>query len=156
MRERERYRYKPQEYRFTTELDAMNSYYGDPIGIVDELDAPFFGKLVSYSAPSVTVDQDLTFGAGTHYACFRTDEGDFSGLYTVTTGASANELTLSSPATLDFTPGDNDVYFSFGTLDQLVKRAIVRSVEPSEDGIIDVICEEYIAEIYQNDDLSPP
>jgi hypothetical protein len=156
MRERERYRYRPQEFRFTTELDAMNSYYGDPVGIVDELDAPFFGKLVSYSAPSITVDQDLTFGSGTHYACFRTDEGDFSGLYTVTAGASANILTLTNPTALDFTPGDNDVYFSFGTLDELVKRAIVRSVEPSEDGIIDVICEEYIAEIYQNDDLSPP
>jgi hypothetical protein len=133
----------------------MNTYYGDPIGIVYELDAPHIGKLLSYSAPNVTLDQDITFGAGTHYACFRTDEGHFSGLYTVTAGGSANILVLSSPTTLDFTPGDNNVYFSFGTLDQLVKRAIVRSVEPSEDGIIEVICEEYIAEIYQNDDLSP-
>ena len=154
MRERERERNKPQEYKFTTEMDALNSYYGDPIGIVDELDSPNFGKVTNVAGSTITTDQVLTF-QGSDIAFFRDDEGVSYGPFQVSANSNTNEMELVSPTSLGFTPGNYDVYFSMGTIDQVVKRAIIRSIQPSENKTCEIIAEEYISDIYQHDNLEP-
>ena len=61
--------------------------------------------MTDYSAPTVTLDSapDLS-GGSTYYAAFRQPNGAFSGLYVIAAGSGSDEITLSSPATLDFTP----------------------------------------------------
>jgi len=154
MRERERERNRPREYSFTTEMDGLNSFYGDAVGIVDELDAPQFGKVTAVSGATISTDQILTF-LGSDLAFFRDDEGVCYGPFSVSAGASPNQITLDSPSSLGFTFGDYDVLFSMGTTDQVVKRAIIRNIQPSSDNTCDIVCEEYIAAIYQHDDLEP-
>lgn len=155
MRERLRFRYKPEDIKFSTEMDGLNSYYGDSIGVVDELDAPQYGKVTQVSGSVVTTDQELTFSGG-EIAFFRDDEGVAHGPFSVSAGTNSNQLNLDSPSSLGFALGDYDVLFTMGTSDQVITRAIVRSVQINADKTCDIICEEYIAEIYANDDGSPP
>lgn len=159
MRERNRLRYKPDTLRFETELDALNSNYGDPIAVASEVFQSQYGEVVDYSAPTVTLDFDPVFGVGTHYAAFRTREGKFSGLYTVIAGGSPNEITLASPSTLDFVPvfdGSMDsTMATFGPADEIAKRAIVRNISPSDETSVEITAEEYVAEVYQDDDNAP-
>lgn len=159
MRERNRARYKPAQFTFSTEMDALNSEYGDPIAVCSEVFASQCGEVTAYSAPTVTLDFEPDFGAGTYYAAFRKPDGKMSGLYTITAGGSANEITLSSPATLDFTPatdtGEERTLVSIGLSSEWGKRAIVRRIEPQGDNIVQVVAEEYLAEVYQDDDNTP-
>lgn len=160
MREWNEMRLKPATYTFETEMDALNSNYGDRIAVASELFTSQCGEVTAYSAPSVTVDFTPTFGAGTHYAAFRNREGAYSGLYTVTQGSPNNVLTISSsPSSLDFTPvtdGSMDsTFMSFGTEDEWAGAAIVRRITPQSDNIVQVIAQEYVAGVFADDDNSP-
>lgn len=159
MRERRRLRYKPAVYTFTTEMDALNSNYGDAIAIASDVFASQFGEVVDYDAPIVTLDFNPVFGVGTHYAAFRNREGEFSGLYEVES-AGTNQIELTSPATLDFVPvtdGSMDsTLMCFGTADEIIKRAIVKRIDPQAETDVQVTAEEYVAEVFADDNNSPP
>lgn len=159
MRERNRLRQKPAVYTFQTEMDALNSEYGDPVGIASELFASECGEITAYSAPNITVDFIPSFGAGTHYIAARDRDGAFSGLYTVTQGSPNNTLTITSSPVLDFTPvtdGSMDSSFiAFGDANSWGKRAIIRRITPQSDGTVSVTAEEYVAAVFADDDNAP-
>lgn len=159
MRERARLKQKPATITFSTEMDALNDEYGSNILVSSPIFSSQCGSLMDYSAPTVTLDFEPEFGAGTHYAVFRNREGGHSGLYTVTAGAGANQITLVSPATLDFVPvtdgSMDDTFMVFGTAEQIGKQAIIRSIMPSDDNYVDVTAEEYVPAVYAYDDSAP-
>lgn len=161
MRERRRMFYKPARYSFETEMDGLNSDYGEAIGIASDLFASQYGTVLSVSGSTVTIDFEPETTAGTYYAAFKKPEGEMSGLYEIT--ISGDELTLVSPSSLDFTPvtdasdddeGENTLV-TLGLSTEWGKRAIMRSIQPSGEEV-SLIAEEYIAAMYDSDDASPP
>lgn len=159
MRERRRDRYKPAQFTFQTELDALNSNYGSYVALASDLLTGQYGEVVAVSGTTVTLDFDPVFGAGTYYAVFRNPEGEYSGLYLIVDGPSTNQITLQSPSSLDFTPitdGSGDPsYMVMGTAAELFQRAIIRAINPQDD-TVDVVCEEYVEDLFDSDDASPP
>lgn len=161
MRERRRFRHKPGTFNFTTEMDALNSEYGDAVALASEMFASQNGELAAYSAPDVTLDfePDLS-GAGPYYAAFKNREGEMSGLYTIIAGEAADEIELTSPTTLDFTPvtdGSIDATLvSIGQASEWGVRAIIKRITPGDEHTVDVVAEEYLAAVYADDDNSPP
>lgn len=163
MRERRRLFYKPAILQFKTELDALNSEYGDAIAIASDIIASQTGTVTDVSGSTVTLDFEPNFGAGTYYAAFKKPDGEFSGLYEISSGVGADEITLTSPSVLDFTPvidsspdadGENTLV-SLGLSSEWGERAIVRNIQPGGENIVTVTCDEYIAEIYDDDNNSP-
>lgn len=160
MRERRRLAYKPAKITFTTELDALNSDYGNYDAVASPLNANQSFYVTDYSAPTVTLDgiPDLA-GPDTYYAAFRKPNGAFSGHYIVTAGPNSQSVTLSSPATLDFTPvydgSMEDTICVIGTFDELVERIWIDSISPSSNNTVKVTGEEYIAAIFADDNNSP-
>jgi len=157
-------RLKPQIFRFTTELDALNSEYGDYIGIASSLFAAQTGDVIDYDAGTNTVT--LSFEPSFEYVSasettplvmFRNPEGRYSGIYAAFQTVNSNQLQLSIP--LDFTPFTDDdnedntqIVFGFGGIGQsFVKGALVREINPAGDTQVEVVAEEYIEEIYEND-----
>ena len=43
-----------------------------------------------------------------------------------------------------------------GREDEIIKRAIVKRIDPQSETDVQVTAEEYIAELYSDDDNSPP
>lgn len=160
MRERRRLFYKPASYAFETELDGLNSNYGQFDAIASDLFASQCGEVVSVSGSDVTLDFEPVFGAGTHFAAFRNREGEMSGLYTVVAGPSANQITLSSPTTLDFTPvtdGSMDsTMVTFGASDEWGERVIIRNIEPNGTETCSITAEEYVEAIFADDNNTAP
>lgn len=160
MRERRRMALKPATYTFSTEMDALNSEYGDIIAIASDVFSSQYGEVTAVSGSDITLDFEPDFSAGgTHYAAFRDEYGAFSGLYTVVAGPSSNQVTLSSPSSLDFTPvtdGSTDPSFmSFGPASVWGKNAIIRRISPNDETSVTVTAEEYLEEVYTDDDNSP-
>lgn len=163
MRERRRLFYKPALLQFKTEMDALNSEYGDAIAIASDIIASQAGTVVDFSGSTVTLDFDPNFSAGTYYAAFKKPNGEFSGLYEISAGGQSGEITLVSPSTLDFTPvidsspdsdGENTL-ITLGLSGEWGERAIVRNIQSSGENTVTVTCDEYVAEIYDDDDNSP-
>lgn len=167
MRERRRMAYKPATLTFTTELDALNSYYGDSIAIASEVLGSQYGTLTAYSedatnGSTVTADFDPEFGSDTYYAAFKKPTGAYSGLYEIADGTSANQFVLVNPKVLNFTPEDESgawageaTTFTIGTADDFAIRGIIRNVAMSDDQAT-VTCEEYLDQIYVDDNATPP
>ena len=157
-------RLKPQIYRFTTEMDALNSEYGDYIGIASSLFSAQTGDVLEYDAVNdiVTLSFEPRFdyvnaSETTPLVMFRDPEGKYSGIYGVTQTVNPNQLELSVPLT--FTPFTDDdledntqIVFGFGGVGQsFIKGALVREINPIGDTEVEVVAEEYIEEIYDND-----
>ena len=158
MRERLRLHLKPASYTITTELDALNSEYGDIASLASELFVSQCGEVVSVDGSNVTLDFEPEFGEDSNYAAFRTREG-LTSLYVVVQGPSSNVITLLSPSTLDFTPvsdGSMDSTFvSFGSAEEWGVRGIIRTISPQGDNLVELTAVEYLPEIYANDNREP-
>ena len=158
MRERLRLHLKPASYTITTELDALNSEYGDIASLASELFVSQCGEVVSVDGSDITLDFAPEFGTGTHYAAFRTREG-LTSLYVVVAGPNDNTITLSSPSSLTFTPvtdGSMDsTFISFGSAEEWGVRGIIRTISPQGDNLVELTAVEYMPEIYANDDSEP-
>jgi hypothetical protein len=164
MRERRRLRYKPATLTFETELDALNSLPGDAIAIASDLDAEQYGVVRGFDGvDTVTTERPLEFGSGTYYAAFRKNTGRMSDLFEVEAGATAYEMVLLSPSGLDFDfeldRSKEPTLYSLGEEGEWGTRAIVREISPNgfAEGKprVSVVAEEYIAEIYADDDNTP-
>ncbi|MEX1669152.1 host specificity factor TipJ family phage tail protein [Zhongshania guokunii] len=165
MRERRRLYYKPATLNFETELDALNSLPGDAIAIASDLDAEQYGVVRGFDGiDTVTTERPLEFGSGTYYAAFRKNTGRMSDLFEVEAGATAYDMVLLEPSNLDFDfeldRSKEPTLFSLGEENEWGTRAIVREINPNgfADGKprVAVVAEEYIAEIYADDDNTPP
>lgn len=163
MRERRRLRYKPAQYSFKTEMDALNSNYGDVIVVASEIFSSQTGAVKSQSGPLITLDFEPVFGSGTHYAAFKKPDGRYSGLYEVEATASPDVIELVSPVSFDFDPvldsssdedGENTL-ISFGAAEEWGDLAIVRNIQKSGEFEVEVVAEEFLTEIYADDDNSP-
>lgn len=160
MRERRRLAYKPASITFTTELDAMNSDYGncDAIAMPINANQSFYVTGVSGSTLSLDGEADLS-GPGTYYAVLRQPTGRYSGLYEIAAGSTASDVVLVSPTTLDFTPvldgSMESTVCVIGTEDELIQKVWIRNIAPSGDESVTVTCEEYVADIFDDDDNSP-
>lgn len=159
---RERYRlaFKPATYNFTTATDALNSDYGSPDALVSPLKANQSFFVTDYSPPILTLDFEPEFEAGQQYfAVLRKPNGQFSGVYSIQAGASNNQIDLVSPNSLDFQivsdPQMEPTICCIGTAEELVQRVFIRNIQPSGTETVKVTAEEYIPEIFQNDDSYP-
>lgn len=157
MRERSRIKLKPMQFSFTTEMDALNSEYGDGIAIASDLFASQFGEITAHASSTLTVNFNPNFGSGAHYIAVRDHEGQFSALHEATPGAAPNEITISPE--LAFTPtldgSQERPLVSFGGAESWGKKAVVRRIEPASDGRVTVLADEFIPQIYANDDREP-
>lgn len=166
MRERRRLFYKPANYSFVTEMDSLNSSYGDAIGIACDIFSSQNGSVTSYSGNTLTLDFTPTFDttaspAPTYFAALRNRDGEMSGLFTVTQGSPANTITIIDSPGLDFTPivngspaGDNTM-ISIGTASEWGVRAIVRKITPQGEDSFEVLAEEYVSNVFDDDDNAP-
>ena len=157
-RERRRLRAKPDTYTFTTELDALNSNYGDADGVASDVFGGQYGQVLSASGSTVVLDFDVVL-AGSDLATFRKPDGSMSEIHTIIAGGAPNEIELVSPSSLSFTPiadeNQEPTLATIGTTAQLVKRVIIRRIEPQNNNEVQVTAEEYVADIYADDDNSP-
>jgi hypothetical protein len=156
-RERRRLRAKPSTYTFTTEMDGLNSNYGDPIAIASDIFGGQYGLVSDVSGSVVTLDFEPEVGADV--ATFRNPEGTKSSTHSITLGPGSNEITLVSPSTPDFTlitdENQQANLATIGSSDNYIKRAIVKRLEPTSDNEVQVTAEEYVADIYADDDETP-
>jgi hypothetical protein len=164
MRERRRLRYKPARYTFRTEMDALNSNYGDVVALASEIFSSQVGAVTDESGALLTLDFSPTLGAGTYYAAFKKPDGRYSGLYEIAATVTPNVIELISPATLDFTPvldsspdedGENTA-ITIGADEEWADLAVIKNIQKTGDFEVEVIAEEFLTEIFADDDNSPP
>lgn len=157
-RERRRLRVKPNNYTFTTELDALNSNYGDIIAIGSDLAGGEYGGVVSASGSDIQLDFQPVL-TGSDVAIFRDHEGRASSTHTIVAGATASEITLVTPSTLSFVPVSDEnqerTIVAIGSASDYMTPAIVRRISPSGENRVQVTCEEYVESIYSDDNNSP-
>jgi hypothetical protein len=159
MRARRREAFKPATITFSTEMDALNSDYGNAEGLVSPLNANQSFFVTDVASEIITLDGAPIFGTGTYYAVFRKPTGHFSGLYTIAATATDNEIELISPTSLDFTAILDDsmepTICAIGLASELIERIWIRSIDPSGTDTVKVTAEEYIAEIFADDNNAP-
>ena len=161
---REEY-YKPSNFTFTTEMDGLNSEYGDPVALASEIWGGQTGAVIAESGNTITLDFTPELSAASpfpqYFAAFKKPNGRFSGLYSISFGSPLNFITITDSPGIDFAPtvtanpGDNTLV-AIGTSDQWAKRAIIRRITPQSEDQVQVLCSEYVAEVLADDDNSPP
>jgi hypothetical protein len=158
-RERRRIRAKPATYTFTTELDALNSNYGDPIAIASDVFGSQYGHVIGVSGSIIDLSFDYEAITGSPVATFRDPDGSMSSTHSVSLGPASNQITLVSPSSPSFTlitdENEEPNLVSLGNTSDYVKRAIVRRISPQNNNEVQVTAEEYVADIYTDDDNSP-
>ena len=156
MRYRNQQRYKPAVYSFTTEMDALNSFYGDPIAVSSDLFSSQYGEVIMFNNVSLvlTLSFSPVFAAGTHYVGLRDSNGLMH--YQECTQLTDNDIQLLSAPV--FTPVYDEVteptLAVFGVDGGAYKRAIVTKIEPRGETTVNVTAQEYVEEIYSSDDAS--
>lgn len=169
MRERRRIFYKPATYTFVTEMDGLNSEYGDAIAIASDVFGSQSGQVTAASGNTLTLDfvpifDTTTSPNPTYFAALKDPQGDFSGLYTIVGGSPNNTITITDSPGIDFTPatdaspdsdGENTLIV-IGTSDEWGKRAIIKRITPQGPDRVQIVAEEYVADIYSDDNNSPP
>jgi hypothetical protein len=168
MRLRRREALRPALITWETEMDGLNSDYGSADGVVSTLNANQTFFVVDHSRVNIEgtltdtmiLDSAPDFSGGAYYAVFRKPTGHFSGIYQIIAGQLANQIFLINPSLLDFTPiydgSMESTICAIGSLDELVERVIIKSIEPAQNDTVNIIAEEYISEIYSDDDNGPP
>ena len=133
MRKRSAIRYRRKQYKFSTEMDGLNSNYLSCDGLGIEM--PSYsqtGALLSFSGRSLVLSEDVEFASGTHYITLRKPDGTASGPYVCTQGPASNEIVIASD--LDFTPVINGrqepPFYMFGTADSWCERVLIKDIKP--------------------------
>lgn len=160
MRERRRLAFKPATYAFTTELDALNSDYGSFDAIASPLNANQSFYVTGYNAPNVNLDANVNVDAGeSYYAVLRKPTGEYSGIYEINATSGASSIELLAPSTLDFTPVTDGSMESticvIGTQDELIQKVWIRGISPAGDNTVSVTAEEYLDDIFADDNNTP-
>lgn len=158
MRKRATQVHRRVRHHFSTEMDALNSRYMsyDALGI----DMPGYsqtGRVESVNGRTLLLNQDLEWGAGTHYIGLRRPNGTLSGPYTCAAGSTPDSVVIN--ADLDFTPVFNGSheppYFMFGKADEWCQPVLVTEIKPSGD-TVKVTAFEYSDAVYAYDNALPP
>lgn len=162
MRRRREHIYRTRTYNFKTELDALNSAYGDYVALGST--APGYGQsslVMGYTAgPPVTIvsSEPLDWSApGAYKVVLRRKDGTASGPYTA---SMVDEYTFTIP-TLDFVPDlsgeiDTPPVIQFGHESTWCFPALVREVSPQGTRTCTVKAVNYDVRVYADDDNFPP
>jgi hypothetical protein len=159
MRRARTLRYQRWTYTWGTELDALNSNYGDGATLVCDQSAILEQIGESGGQARLHVTEPLRWMAGEpHVVSFRRPDGSVSGPWPATRGADDHEVLVPIPrdqwpvVTLKHEPPH--VYF--GPADAWSYPAIVRSVKPGSNDSVSVSAVNYDARIFEDDDGRPP
>ena len=157
MRERNRKRFKPATYTFNTEMDAFNSHYGDRIGVFSDLFDGQYGAVTTVIGNELELDFEPDLSQPIQYwASVRNLEGKAVASQ-VSAGSQPNRIVFGPLGFVPFTDGSADpAYVSIGSEQEFIKPAIVRKVTPSGETEAQITAEEYLDEVYQDDDNFPP
>ena len=122
-----------------TELDALNSTFGDMVGI--SADLPKWGQsgeVVRAGGMTIRTSEPVRFETGQHYVGLRREDGSYAGPYRCH-GGDDDEYTLILDEKPDFPiyVGDEKVrtLYQFGTADSLCKNCVVTNISPSGDKV---------------------
>lgn len=157
MRQRRANRYRRKQYRFATELDALNSRYLSYCALAD--DVPGYAQsaiLRSYGSGIIESSEPLDWSAsGTHVVALRRKDGTLSGPYTATR---IDDYRLSISG-LDFTPDvsweTEPPHILFGPLNRWNYPVLITAISPSGNDSVSVEAVNYDARVYDDDDNSP-
>ena len=159
MRKRRIKRYRRTQYSFRTEMDALNSRYLSYCALADDI--PGYsqtGQLLAVNGTTLTLDQPLTWGSGTHFIAIRKPDGTLSGVYIATKGSDFDQVVINQ--LLDFTPSFNGSleppFFMFGEAERWSYPALITDINPSGTDTVSVRAANYDERVYADDDsLSP-
>ncbi|WP_312910914.1 host specificity factor TipJ family phage tail protein [Stutzerimonas nitrititolerans] len=157
MRQRMIQKYRRWGYRFSTELDALNSRYLSYVPLQD--DVPGYGQsaiMLSYDSGIIESSEPLDWSAGgTHVVGIRRPDGTLSGPYAATR---IDDYRLSITG-LDFEPDTSwsiePPHLLFGPVNRWSYPALITSISPSGDGA-SVEAVNYHPAVYAYDDAIPP
>lgn len=128
-------RYRRKLIKFSTEMEGFIPSFGDLIAI--QHDMPQWGQYAECTAwdlgtLTLTVNEPMTFGSGTHYIGLRKKDGGLAGPYVVTAGATAYDLVLAeAPSFTPYTGSDYErTHITFGWGETWRQEARVISVRP--------------------------
>jgi len=158
MRARRAHAYRRKTYKFSTEMDALNSRYLSFCAISD--DVPGYGQsalLAVIIGSSVTVTELFKWTDGqTHVIAFRRPDGTLNGPFTATR---TGDYTMTIAGSLDFIPvtgasSTEQTHVLFGTSTRWSYPVLITDISPSGDSV-DVTAVNYDVRIYADDDNAP-
>ncbi len=161
MRHRRMQKYRRKIYKFSTELDALNSSYMSFCAVGD--DVPGYSQsaiLLSIETVDgvirLTSSEAFTWTEGqSHVVGIRKPDGTLSGPYSATR---VSEKVLSIPS-IDFTPDTTwdtePPHLIFGTTTRWSYPVLVSSISHNGENKVDVEAFNYDSRIYDDDDNAP-
>lgn len=158
MRQRMAHKYRRWSYRWSTELDALNSGFMSFCHVAD--DVPGYGQsalMLSYDNGIIESSEPFDWSAGgAHVVGIRRPDGTLSGPYAATR---IDDYRLSISG-LDFEP---DISWSiepphllFGPVNRWSYPALITSISPSGTDGATVEAVNYHPAVYQYDNATPP
>lgn len=129
-------KYRRRFVGFKTEMEGFIPSIGDLIAI--QHDMPGWGQQAEAigwdaSTQTMTLTEDMTFGAGTYYVRLRTNAGGLSDAWQVIAGPSANQIILvDTPDVTPYTGAERErTHVVFGQANTCTIAAKVVSAKPS-------------------------
>lgn len=160
MRVRRERRYRRIQHTWKTELDGLNSRFGNFCALGNDI--PGYsqtGIVVSYQSSTLGLSNEVDFEAsGAHYIVLRKPNGRLSGPYAVTKGEDDFHVVLSGP--LDFTPifdgSQEPPLYQFGVASRIFEQVLITDVKPQGMESVSVTAFNYDERVYSDDDNEPP
>ncbi len=165
MRERRAMRYINTTFKWSTELDGMNSKMLDHIALAD--DVPGYsqtGQVLGWQRQNdvdrLRLDADLEWEPDqTHYIALRKPDGKLSGPYKAIRLLEFDKVELVGK--LDFAPDFSgrmeDPFWMFGTAERFCFEATVKSIRPSGTEKVSMEAANYDERVYIDDHcIAPP
>lgn len=154
MRQRRALKYRRWEYKWSTELDALNSRYLSYVQVAD--DVPGYAQsayMISYDAGVIESSEAFDWSdPGPHYLFVRREDGSSAGPY-VATQIDDFHLSISG---LDFPPDTSldrePPHLLFG----IGYKVLITSISPNGTDSASVEAMAYNELVYLSDDQSPP
>lgn len=154
------YKYRRWAYKWSTEMDALNSKYMGYVAVID--DVPGYGKSGWIKSASVIDEQcvmvvselfELTEGE-TNVIAWRNADGSLSGPYDVVS-IDGFEIVADINDAPDIVQGQEPPHIYFGTTSKWCHDVLITKISPN--GMTDISVEgvNYDARIYADDNNSP-
>jgi len=160
MRQRRNQKYRRKSYKFSTELDALNSSYLSFCVVGD--DVPGYSQsaiLMGYAAAEGAVllqsSEPFEWTSGDHVIGIRRPDGTLSGPYVATY---VSEYVISIPS-IDFTPDTSwniePPHLIFGTVTRWSYPVSITSISHNGESKVDVEGINFDIRVYADDDNTP-
>lgn len=126
------------QLKFKTELDALNSSFGDTVGVAWEI--PGWGQsgsVLAFNGLTLFTSEPVEFGEGQHYVNLRRPDGSADGPYRVSPGDDHYQIVLDQMPDFEIYTGKEMVrtIYQFGTADTLCKNCVVTNINPGNDSV---------------------